>query len=371
MKTKEYKKALQQIYSAISILALFSAGLFSGCATTVDVEEEHANQFIEMNNEPEEDELLEDEVFINEIMKTNDVASAIIYVEPPEVRYDAEAAKKESKKLTGTEALKKNLSDITVLPEYEDEHLKAWRYKEGDIYQLHTQTYHSTIIQLEPGEEMLEVPYISEPDVWRLSRGIGIKDGKDTQFLIIKPDYSSLTSTLIIITNRRVYQLELKSYKDHYMPYAIWVYPQQIQDSASWIEWQKRKQKAAYEFGGTNMQYCSVDYLIKYPAKKRPSWCPTMVYDDGKFTYIILDETTLHTSMPTAFIGKKQLVNTEIHKNIIVINQLIEKVTLVLGKQKVTVIKKINKQTDNTVNTATTQNVTVNNSENIQKQEVK
>ena len=346
------KIKLNQALQEIIILALLLSA--TSCATTVDLEAEHTNQFEETEaQDTKEDELLFEEVYTNELMKINDVASAIVYVEPPEVRYDSEAEKKDKKKLTGAEALKQNLNDITVLPEYQDEHLKAWRYKEGNIYQLHTQTYHSTIIQLEPGEEMLEIPYISEPDVWRLSRGIGIKDGMDTQFLIIKPDYSSLTSTLIIITNRRVYQLELKSYKDHYMPYVQWVYPQAVQDSQSWIEWQKRKQKeSAYEFAGLNMEYCSFDYIIKYPAKHKPLWCPTMVYDDGRFTYIILDEKTLHTSLPTVFLGKNRLVNTEVHKNILVINQLIEKATLVLGKQKVTVMKKITKQTAQTEDNA-------------------
>ena len=330
-----------------NVLLLFIFLLMTSCATTVDLEEEHSNQFIETEAENIETESVdirpsEDEVLVKEIMKIDDVASAIVYIEDPEIRYDKEIEKKENKKITGTEALVQNLSDITVLPEYQDNHLKAWVFRDGNIYQIHTQTYRSTIIQMEPGEEMLEVPYISEPDVWRMSRGIGVKEGKPTQFLIIKPDYSGLTSTLIIITNRRVYQLELRSYKDHYMPYAQWVYPRPIQDSQSWIEWQNQKQKTTtYEFSSKDMKYCSFDYTIKFAAKNKPVWCPEMIYDDGKFTYIVLDNTTLHTSMPTVFIGKNKLVNTEVHKNILVINQLIEKATLVLGKDKVTIEKKI------------------------------
>ena len=65
-----------------------------------------------------------------------------------------------------------------------------------------------------------------------------------------------------------------------------------------------------------------------------------LYYDDGKFTYIVLDRTVLQTAMPTVFIGSRKIVNTQVHKNIIVINQLIEKATLRLGKQKVTIQKK-------------------------------
>ncbi len=336
----------------VAYMLLVICNLFTGCKT-IDVEETRKNEFDEKeieqkepdysfveNMESEEDEVepSNEEVYVSEVMKVNDVASAIVYVEPPET-INCEVAN-ETPDLTGDAALKQNLKDKTVIPEYTEGRLKGWTFKEGQIYQVHTQTFHSTLIQFEPGEEMLEVPYISEPDVWRLARGVGIKNGKDTQFLIIKPDYSGLTSTLIVITNLRVYQMELKSYKDHYMPYVKWVYPQSVQDNQSWIEWQQRKQnKSVLEFSTANIEMCSFDYKITHPLKK-PMWCPELVYDDGKFTYIVLDKKTLHTEMPTVFIGSRKLTNTQVHKNIIVINQLITKVTLRLGKQKVWVEKK-------------------------------
>lgn len=338
------------------LLIIFSVCLvlFTSCKT-IDVEKNYTNETeIEKENNKNKTsgdydfvqnlEVVDDyepsdtEIMVENIIKVNDVASAVVYLENPEIIYTEEAKTKPD--LTGSAALVQNMKDITVIPEYLDGKLKGWSYKEGQMYQVHTQTYHSTLIQLEPGEEMLEVPYISEPDVWRLSRGVGVKNGQDCQFLIIKPDYSGLISTLIIITNRRVYQMELRSYKDHYMPYVQWIYPQPVTDSQSWLQWQNKKQKeAVLEFSGTNVEFCSFDYKIRQPLK-RPVWCPELVYDDGKFTYIVLDKTTLHTSMPTVFIGNKKLVNTQINKNIIVINQLIDKATLRLGKEKVTIYKK-------------------------------
>ena len=63
-------------------------------------------------------------------------------------------------------------------------------------------------------------------------------------------------------------------------------------------------------------------------------------YDDGQHTYIILDEKCLNMTLPAVFNQKKEIINFNVDKNKIVINNLIEKVTLKLGKQKVTVIKK-------------------------------
>ncbi len=306
--------------------------------STIEKEKTTDNSFVKKLETEEDEDISDEEVYIAEVMKVNDVASAVVYVEPPETIYCEPA--KESANLTGDAALKQNLKDITVLPEYTEGRLKGWSYKEGQIYQVHTQTYHSTLIQFEPGEEMLEVPYISEPDVWRLSRGVGIKNGQDTQYLIVKPDYTKLTSTLIVITNRRVYQMELKSYGDHYMPYVKWIYPQTVSDDQSWIQWQQKKENnAVLEFTGQNIELCSFDYKITHSLNK-PIWCPELVYDDGKFTYIVLNKKALQTEMPTVFIGSRKLVNTQVHKNILVINQLITTASLRLGKQKVKITKK-------------------------------
>lgn len=49
-------------------------------------------------------------------------------------------------------------------------------------------------------------------------------------------------------------------------------------------------------------------------------------------------------TVPTVFKKNREIVNKEFRKNIIVINELIEKVTLRSGRQKVTIIKKKSKK---------------------------
>ena len=146
--------------------------LFISCQTVkTDFEKDMKNieKEAEKNEEinSEKDELSDEEFLTLEKQKENDIAASVIYVESPEIRYDENP--NSSKVLRGTDALKQNLSDITVLPEYSDGKLKAWGFHNGQIYQVHCQPYRSKIIQLEPGEKMLEVPYISETDVWRIS----------------------------------------------------------------------------------------------------------------------------------------------------------------------------------------------------------
>lgn len=302
----------------ILLLSIF----FVGCKT-VDLEE--------LNS-------IQTEVVVVEEQAEVDFSKAVIFLDSPEVR---EVEDKESTTITGQEALIANLKDITVLPEYFDGRLKGWIYKEGSVYQVITQTYHSTLILFEPGEVILETPYVSEPDVWRFSRGIGLKNGVPQHHLLVKPDYSNLNSTLVVVTDRRVYQMELVSTKTTYMPTVQWLYPQTIADGETWKQYQE--EKLFTEEGNVRRDQVSFDYKMRHNVFKIPTWLPTQVYDDGQRTYIILNDKSLLTEYPAVFNEKNEIINYRVKDNIIIIDNLIEKVTLNLDGKKVTIEKKKDK----------------------------
>ena len=188
------------------ILLLISISLIS--CKTVDLEPK--NEVVEEKEiELGEVELknMKIQLQVDELMKENDLEPTFIVVEEPKV-YELSSLPQE-KNLSGTAALKQNLEDITIIPEYKDGRLQGWVYRENAVYKVICQTYHSTMILFEPGEELVENPYISESEVWKISRGIGQKDGLPQHHLVIKPDYSGLNSTLIVVTNKRIYQMEL------------------------------------------------------------------------------------------------------------------------------------------------------------------
>lgn len=315
-----------------------------GCRTTKDVEKDLGNQAVRMSKE----ESAAEESEFNAVEPV--AQKEIVYVEEPEVVYSAggEKTAADGKVLTGSDALKQLVKDSTVVPEYAEQKLRAWVFKDKKIYQIHCQTYHTTVIQLEPEEEMMEVPYISEPDVWRISRGVGVVKGRQTQFIMIKPDYSGMKSTMVILTNRRVYQFELQSFKDHYMPYVSWVYYPEIESGESWQHFIAAKksfdsQNASSLLEGIRLDNLSVDYTINYSKRKPPVWCPAFVCDDGQKTYIVLNKMMLNMEMPAVFKNKNEIVNTITDKNVIQLNELITKVTLKLGKDKVIIKKKVKK----------------------------
>ncbi len=333
------------IFSMVCLSILCS----TSCHTTVDLEKAYLDDKTDSSliRDTEKQVLdikqkeIEDERKGFDLIQNPDGSMTIMIVPPniiktSESNMDTDA----EKEIKGKEALISDYKNKIVEPSFKEGILKGWLFQNEKIYQVHTRTYHSTIIQLEPGEEMLETPYLSEPDVWRISRGMGIVDGQPTQYLMLKPDYSGLNSTLVIITNRRIYQLEISSYKDHYMPYVKWIYRRQVEDSASWLkhqmelfnEHQKQKEEG-------KKQFIIHNYKMTLSSRKI-TWKPTAVYDDGQKTYFVLDRKTLNTKLPAIFNDSREIINYEVKDNVLIVNQLIEKVTLRLGKQTVTIQKK-------------------------------
>ena len=70
---------------------------------------------------------------------------------------------------------------------------------------------------------------------------------------------------------------------------------------------------------------------------------PTRIYDDGQCTYIQVQDLVLQKKLPVLFNEKNEIVNYSVHQNVFVIPRLINKVTLRLGKEKVTIQKKVTK----------------------------
>jgi type IV secretion system protein VirB9 len=89
-----------------------------------------------------------------------------------------------------------------------------------------------------------------------------------------------------------------------------------------------------------NPEYLSFDYKMTYSIFKKPVWILKRIYDDGRKTYIELDEKMLHTESPVIFNHRNERLNYRVKKNLAIIDELIEKITVRRGKEKVTITKK-------------------------------
>jgi type IV secretion system protein VirB9 len=218
-----------------------------------------------------------------------------------------------------------------------------YAFDETFEYEIHTCTYRTTDIALEPGEQVLEMPFLSEEKVWEIGAGVSRQNGQDVQHFFVKPSADRLTTSMIIITDRRVYHLLLKSFRDRYMVMVRWRYPhtmpfhvktdamKQLQDRINHVE---------SDVITVNPQMLSFDYKMTYSIFKKPLWLPQRVYDDGAKTYIQMDERMLHAESPVMFNQRNHRINYRVRENLIIIDELIEKVTLRNGREKVVITKK-------------------------------
>ena len=338
------KKIFAKIAAGSFIL---SSLLFSACRTTDMEKIGNETEGYEKNDPPmSEIDVINDynDQLIEQAMKNVDIEKTIVYVDRP-VYYPVE---EKEKKLTGKDAAKKSTADAMQKPEKFVHGTMYYDYDEDFTYEIYCQPFRVTDIQLEPGEQCLEMPFLSEEKVWEIGAGVSRVGAVDTQHFFLKPYSAGLETSFIIITDKRIYHLMLKSFRDTYMTQVKWEYPNAMpfnmmmaESSSSGFAGSLGKvNKITSEGVKIDPRYLSFDYKMSYPLFSKPYWLPYRVYDDGAKTYITMNETVLHMATPVLFNKRNERINYFVEKNLIVINELIEKVTLRIGRKKVVIRKK-------------------------------
>lgn len=338
---------MKKIFVYMSVTALF----LSGCSTTQsleipnDLSEESVAPTIE-----EEEQLNEQDVkniLIQEELKVQDVEDTVIVIEQP-VYIPEEKSNPETdyKRVQGYDAVTDSLKKAVQKPENYKNGTFFYQYNENYVYEVYAQPYQLTDIVLESGEIVIGTPLLSEDEtVWELTANVARNPltGEDIQHLFVKPAYSKLDSTLVIITDRRVYHFRLRSFSDTHMAMVKFTYPL---EKNVWAKKQNPTNGRTMEnsfLRVSNPELLSFDYQIKYSKFKKPEFLPERVYDDGQCTYIQVEDIVLQKKLPVIFNEKNEIVNYSVHGNVFIIPRLINTVTLRLGKEKVIVQKKITK----------------------------
>ncbi|RYD96871.1 MAG: P-type conjugative transfer protein TrbG, partial [Sphingomonadales bacterium] len=102
--------------------------------------------------------------------------------------------------------------------------LLEFAYERGALYAIQASPQRITDIALEPGEHLLSV---SAGDTTRWIVGDARSGaGANTQaHVLVKPNAANLTTNLVVMTDRRVYHIELKSVSGTAMAAVSWRYP--------------------------------------------------------------------------------------------------------------------------------------------------
>lgn len=334
------------LFFGITVLTIT---MLAGCKT-VDLEKVSLPEtkteevYKSLEDEKEQNEKEMHDYLVQEELKVQDIEPTVVYIEKPVYVPYSNDEKDGIKKKQGIDAARESLEKSTVKPEHYKNGTFYYSYNENFVYEVYAQPYHLTDIVLEDGETVLGNPLLSEDEsVWELTANVARNPntGEKIQHLFIKPAYSGLDSSFIVITDRRVYHFRLKSYKDTHMAMVKFRYPVSKNVWAtSAAENGVKGISVENEFVTvTNPEYLSFDYKMKYGFKK-PEFLPKRVYDDGNRTYIVVDDVVLHKQLPLVFNERNEIVNYTVQKNVFIVPRLINKITLRLGSQKVIIEKK-------------------------------
>ena len=287
----------------MSIFAFASLFIMS-CATTLDMETintfDESSEADSLEEELEQNEAEERGFLIQEELKVQDVEQTIVYVDRP-VYIPVEAGAAGKPQLTGLQAVNDSQKRAVQKPENYKNGTFFYQFNEDFVFEVYAQPYHLTDIILEKGEVVIGTPLLSEDDsVWELTAGVA-KDaatGEDIQHLFVKPTYSKQDSSMVIITDRRVYHFRLKSFSTTHMAMVKFTYPL---ERNMWAKNTNKNNGRSIEndyLRTSNPELLSFDYTIKYSKFKKPEFLPERVYDDGQRTYIQVNDIVLQKQLP-------------------------------------------------------------------------
>jgi type IV secretion system protein VirB9 len=271
-----------------------------------------------------------------EMEKERDNTNVIIIKDEIFVPVDSQT----QKPLSRDHVVQKAMQEAMVTPQNFIGGTHFFDYNEHKQYPVVCKVLSLSVIQLEDGEVPIGVPYLSDTlrweitgDVWRTTEGLSV------QLIMIKPLESGLTTNMILVTNRRIYQFVLTSTRDSYMPMIQFRYPHSSKRFITAEVLRQESEQKEREEG----RYLSYNYTIvsgwAISGWFKPVWQPIEAWDDGHKTYIRLPRGVLQNEYPTIFEKSNYIINYRVNENVMILDKLITVVTLRLNGKRVRIIK--------------------------------
>lgn len=238
-----------------------------------------------------------------------------------------------------------------------DTRLVVFNYDTNLVYNILTQDGMMTHIELAPGERVQGF-YLSDATRWKHLVS------QDKSRVFIKPSMPGVENSATMVTTARVYELRFKSgvVGEPWYQRVRWAGVDIEFPGAATFEGVSEFARSpgrsavptimqiepagAISAGMTSgrgaVPTVQADKLnFGYDISGSASFRPVMVFDDGKFTWIQLNE---NPSMPALFManerGGLEIVNYTVHGNYLMISQVVPGIVLRLGNEEVKITRK-------------------------------
>ncbi|MEO9231583.1 MAG: P-type conjugative transfer protein TrbG [Devosia sp.] len=194
------------------------------------------------------------------------------------------------------------------------------------------------MIRFEPGEIVGE-PQTGDQIRWFIKRA-EVGDGNSiTTLAIVKPTEAGLKTNVIFATNKRVYNIALKSAKHEWMPELSFDYPED--QNKAWSDFRSKQERVVNATTlPTGENIAGLDFGFSIGGDS-PKWKPTRVYSGNGKTYIQFDPAGLSGDAPALVVigagkslwssSQEQMVNYRLVGDRYVVDQVIDKAALISG----------------------------------------
>lgn len=203
--------------------------------------------------------------------------------------------------------------------------LHEFAYERGALYAIQASPQRITDIALEPGEALLSVS-AGDTSRWIVGDARSGVGPSGQAHVLIKPNAANLTTNLVIMTDRRVYHIELKSGSGAAMAAVSWRYPVDMVLASNPPPAAAPLPPPPFSPEQLNLRY-RID-------GDKPDWRPLAAFDDGQQVFIEMPPAMKSTEAPPLFIiGDEgaELTNYRVAGRYYVVDRLFNRAELRLG----------------------------------------
>lgn len=208
-------------------------------------------------------------------------------------------------------------------------------------------------LELQTGEIITSIA-LGDSVRWQVAQGNVGGFNNQTPHAIIKPSLPNLNTTLIILTNKRAYNIRLESIEDeaNSMAKISFIYQDELNQKLAVQAAAKKQQEQLNILETTNLNINNLNF--NYTIEGKASWTPSRVYTDGKKTIIELPENVRTAELPILSVinvsdkfYKKptfEAINYRVNNNKFIVDTVIDTAMLSIGvgkSQEIVIIERI------------------------------
>lgn len=211
--------------------------------------------------------------------------------------------------------------------------LHEFAYERGALYAIQASPARITDLALEPGETLLSVS-AGDTTRWIVGDARSGAGPSSQAHVLVKPNAAGLATNLVIMTDRRVYHVELRSVGGPAMAAVSWRYPADIRlASVSALVGTPSAFPLPSDPGAPVFEPASINLRYRISGDK-PAWRPLAAFDNGRQVFIEMPPAIELLEAPPLFvIGEDgaELVNYRVQGRYYVVDRLFMRAELRLG----------------------------------------